>query len=351
MPSAPRVTVLMPVRDGARWLREAVDSVLAQTLDDLELVVVDDGSVDGTASILARYAAQDQRVRVLTQTPEGLVVALNRGLAAVSAPLVARLDADDVALPQRLERQVCHLDQHPEIALLGSWAEGIDGSGRATTELRPPPQPERLAELMLRINPFVHSSVIFRTAVVRDLGGYRAAFEVAEDDDLWLRVAEVGRLAILPESLVRYRIHRGSVTSGRAIRQAFSARLARHASLIRRHQGRDPALALEGPPDWWAPAADAAFYAEDARVYRFLELADAKTAAQADLRRIDLAGFAGLVPQLNHRERKLAQLAIVNLLRCGRRPRQLRLGDLLQLLMRLHPIRAFRLAWSAMLRP
>jgi GT2 family glycosyltransferase len=349
MRAAPRVTVLMPVRDGQRWLGEAVGSVLAQTLGDLELLVVDDGSVDATAGMLARYAAQDRRV--LTQAREGLVAALNRGLAAASAPLVARLDADDVALPQRLERQVRYLDGHPEIALLGSWADGIDGSGRVTDRLRPPPQPERVADVLAHINPFIHSSVIFRAALARDLAGYRAAFEAAEDDDLWLRIAEVGSVAILPESLIRYRTHKTSVTSRNAVRQAFSARLARHASLIRRREGRDPALALDGPPDWWAAAADSMFYAEDARVFRFLELADAATAATADLRRIDLAGFAGLVSQLNHRERELAQLAIVNLLRSARRPQQLPLASLLHLLIRLHPIRALHLAWSAVSRP
>jgi len=350
MLATPRVTVLMPVRDGERWLRQAVESALAQTMPDLELLVVDDGSGDATPRIVAGYAERDRRVRLLTQAPEGLVAALNRGLAAAAAPLIARLDADDIALPQRLERQLDHLARHPDIVLLGSWAEEIDDEGRTTGQLRPPAEGAVLADQLLAMNPFIHSTVTFRTATVRGLGGYRAAFEAAEDDELWQRMAEAGRVAILPEALIRYRAHQANVTSRKRIRQAFSARLARHASLIRRREGHDPALGLAGPPDWWADEAEQAFYVEDAQIYRFLELADPETAAAADLNRLDLAGFARLVPQLNRRERKLAQLAIVNLLRSGRRPQQLRLGELLPLLMRLDPVQAFRLAFSASLR-
>jgi glycosyltransferase involved in cell wall biosynthesis len=346
MRAAPQMTVLMPVRNGARWLAEAIESVLGQTLSDLELLVVDDGSTDATPTILAGYADRDSRVHVLRQEPEGLVAALNRGLAVARAPLVARLDADDAAAPQRLELQHRFLERRPGVCLVGTWAQCLDEHGHLGAQLRPATDSDRLAQLLLQSNPFIHSSVIFRADVARDLGGYRPAFQAAEDYDLWLRISQVGAVANIGESLVRYRVHKSSVTNRRAIRQAFSARLALQAHRIRRTTGQDAASHLTGPPDWWAKAAEDAFYAGDAQIYRILELADRSTAARADLSRIDLTGFFAQIPQLNHRERKLAQLALVYLIR-GKRHGHLRKVELLRQLIRLHPARAVRLALSS----
>src|SRR5688572_22693957 len=118
----PQVSVVMPVRNGARWLGEAVASVIAQSHSDWELIAVDDGSTDDTPGILSEYAKRDDRIRVVRQEPLGLVSALNRGLSEVRGSLLARLDADDRALTERLDRQISHLAAHPEIGLLGSWA-------------------------------------------------------------------------------------------------------------------------------------------------------------------------------------------------------------------------------------
>ena len=122
----PQVSVVLPVRNGARWLGEALQSVIAQTLAAWELIAIDDGSTDDTPGILADFAKRDGRIRVIRQEPLGLVAALNRGLAEVRAPLLARLDADDRALPERLDRQVRYLAGHPDVGLLGSWAHEID---------------------------------------------------------------------------------------------------------------------------------------------------------------------------------------------------------------------------------
>ena len=124
----------MPVRDGERFVGEAVESVLGQTLADLELIVVDDGSTDSTPALLAGFARADARVRVLTQAVGGLTSTLNAGCALVRAPLIARMDADDVALPDRLERQVAFLDAHPDVALLGGGIVLVD---EARTRVRP----------------------------------------------------------------------------------------------------------------------------------------------------------------------------------------------------------------------
>jgi glycosyltransferase involved in cell wall biosynthesis len=347
---APRVTVLMPVRNGARWLGEAVESVLAQTLSDLELVAVDDGSTDATPEILASYAARDSRIRLLHQRGEGLVAALNSGLAAARAPLVARLDSDDIALPHRLERQVLHLDTHRDIGLLGSWADRIDDSGRIAGRLEPAAGSTALRQVLIKSNPFIHSSVVFRSALARGLGGYRAVFEAAEDYDLWLRISEAAEIANLAEPLIRYRVHGTNVTSRKIIRQQFSVRLAKSASRLRRESGKDPADALGEPPDWWAPEVETTFYAEDALIYRFLDLADPAIAERAELCAVEPTAFAARLNRLTHGERRLGQLAILNLLRRADRGPHLSTAALAGLLFRLHPARAFQFTFSTLTR-
>jgi glycosyltransferase involved in cell wall biosynthesis len=151
----PQVSVLMPVRHGARWLDEAVASIRRQTFDDFEFVGIDDGSVDESADILESHARSDCRIRMIRQARLGLVAALNRGL---NGRLIARIDADDRAHPQCLERQTRYLDAHPEIGLVGCWADKIDEHGLSCGPLKPETEPDRLAAVLLRRNSFVHSS-------------------------------------------------------------------------------------------------------------------------------------------------------------------------------------------------
>jgi glycosyltransferase involved in cell wall biosynthesis len=309
----PLISVVMPVRNGARWLSEAIDSVIRQTLPDLELLVIDDGSTDETPKILNDWSRRDGRIRVLRQHECGLVATLNRGLTEASGTLLARLDADDRAAPTRLERQVRLLDNNPGIGLLGSWAQRIDEHGRPRGHLRPETQPEKIADILTRINPFVHSSIMLRTAIARDLGGYRAAFEAAEDYDLWLRMSEVTLLANVAETLVQYRRHDANVTARRAIRQSFSVRLAQRAARIRRECGCDPATNLATAPDWRLPEALNSFYADDVATYRMLDLAD--PSSSPEYREADFSPLFERLSDLNHAERRLAALATINHLR------------------------------------
>lgn len=343
MANSPQTTVLMPVRDGERWLGAAIDSVRAQTLSDFELIVVDDGSTDATPQLLADYARRDARIRVIRLAREGLVTALNRGVAEAAAPLIARFDADDICMPQRLERQIAFMQANPDVGLVGSWAQRIGDSGEARGGLTPATEHDILAQQLAKGNPFIHSSVVFRTALVRDLGGYRAAFEAAEDYDLWLRIAERTRVANIPDYLLSYRWHRGNVTHMKAARQAFSVRLAKRSRAARAAGQPDPAAALTAPPDFLAAESDNAFYADDARICRVLALADPTMLNSLDRSRIDLAGFAQQLRKLDRGERKLAQLAAVNVL--AHRDRRLPPdnGVLLALLLRLHPVWAARL--------
>jgi glycosyltransferase involved in cell wall biosynthesis len=312
MGADPKVSVIMPVRNGERWLAPAVESILGQTLSDLELIVVDDGSIDTSAQILSALRRRDPRLRLTHQQPDGLVAALNRALALARAPLVARLDADDVALPERLDRQAACFERHDRLVLLGSWAEKIGAEGRCIGYLKPKNEPDRLAETLLRRNPFIHSSVMMRTALVRELGGYRRAFLAAEDFDLWLRLSEHGAVANLAETLTQYRCHDANATRRQAVRQCFSSRLAVAASALRRSSGFDPADRLLGPPDWWAPDALREFYAESALICRFLDLADVATLVLGRMADVQVPGLKQIL-DFSHAEKRLARCAIFNL--------------------------------------
>ena len=209
----PVVSVLMGVRDGAPWLPAAIQSVLGQTLADLELIVVDDGSSDATPALLA--AERDPRLVSKRQARAGLAVALNRAVGLARAPLVARLDADDVALPTRLERQRAFLLAHPEVGLLGTAARVVDESGRDVEIIRPPEDDRDIRRVLIRRNPFVHSSVMVRRSLLASAGGYDASFPVAQDYDLWLRLSALTRMANLAEPLIVRRLVAGRVTAGR----------------------------------------------------------------------------------------------------------------------------------------
>jgi glycosyltransferase involved in cell wall biosynthesis len=209
----PTVSAVMAVHNGAAWVAEAVRSLLDQTLSDLELIVVDDASSDGTAEVLARLA--DPRLRVRRTPRLGLTRALNEGLGLARAPLVARLDADDVAVPDRLARQVVFMQARPEVGVLGSAAREIDGAGRERAVVRPPTEDADIRRALIRRNVFVHSSVMLRRGLVVDAGGYDPAFPVAQDYDLWLRLAPRTRLANLAEPLVVRRVLPTRVSAAR----------------------------------------------------------------------------------------------------------------------------------------
>ena len=233
-----RVSVVMPVRNGERFLREAIDSTLAQTLADLELIVVDDGSTDSTPALLAEAAQRDPRVRVQRQEPGGLTVALNAGCALAQAPLIARMDADDVMLPDRLERQVAYLDGHPDVALLGSGIVLVDERGNEID--REPGRPN--LDFLVR-NELTHATVMMRADAFRALGGYR--LDQSEDYDLWLRFDERYGVAALPEHVIRYRLHPGQFSVTALERQALGFLCVREAAIRRRRGEPDPLAGVE----------------------------------------------------------------------------------------------------------
>jgi hypothetical protein len=241
--NTPRVSVLMAVRDGERFLRESLASVFAQSEADLELVVVDDGSTDGSAAILE--AQDDPRlVRLANPKPLGLAQALNRALGVARGELVARQDADDVSHPERLERQLRFLRERPELGVLGTWLERIDAAGRPAGALRAPRSHARIAwSLALGGNPLAHPSVMARRELLERAGGYDARLRVAQDHELWTRLLPRARFANLPEALVRYREHAASLTRTAPAEQ-LAARLRASARLAAELVGEEVPEAL-----------------------------------------------------------------------------------------------------------
>jgi hypothetical protein len=210
--SAPRVTVLMAVHNGAAHVRSAVDSVLAQTYADFELLVIDDASTDGSGDVVR--AVGDARIRVAPNGANlGLTKSLNTGLALARGELVARHDADDLSRPERLATQVAVLDTHPEVSLVGSWYRKIDPAGKSLGDRALPVDHGRLSWALLFHCPFVHSAVVFRRRDVAEIGGYDERFVYAQDYDLWSRVARRGKVANVPATLVEYRQGPATMTS------------------------------------------------------------------------------------------------------------------------------------------
>jgi glycosyltransferase involved in cell wall biosynthesis len=221
-PAAPAVSVLIPVRNCAAYLPFALESLAAQTFADFEILVVDNGSSDGTMGILADWAERDRRLRLFRLPRPGLARSLNFAAAMARAPLLARLDADDVAVPHRLAVQVEAMRARPSLGLLGSAVELIDSRGRRIGALRRPLDDSRLRTFLHNGSGLIHSTVLMRRDAFLAAGGYRKGLNVAEDYDLWLRMAEVTQIANLPDMLVRYRVHASSSTARQPVRQAVA---------------------------------------------------------------------------------------------------------------------------------
>ncbi len=207
----PEVSVVMTVYNASRFLREAVESLLNQTLRDFEFIIVDDGSKDDSVEIVRSY--DDPRVRlVCLPNNVGAAAARNAATQYVEGRFVAVMDADDVSCQTRLERQVAFLHEHPNVALLGTSVHVIDEDGRFVRESNAIGSPEEIASRLAEHNCFAHSSVMLRADVLRQYRGYRA-FRIAHDYDLWTRIVRGHQAANIAEPLVLYRLHRGSLSS------------------------------------------------------------------------------------------------------------------------------------------
>lgn len=212
--------MILPAFNAAPYIQEAVASILRQSLTDFELLILDDGSTDNTGLILESMAAGDRRIRLTRRDNRGLVATLNELIAQARAPYLARMDADDIAIEDRLERQSRYLDQYPRIACVGGAIEFINSD--ATSVHAPPTVLDNASiqrEALAGRVAICHPACMLRAKVVRAIGGYRAHTWPAEDLDLFLRIGEVAELANLPHRVLRYRLHATSISASRAQQQ------------------------------------------------------------------------------------------------------------------------------------
>jgi glycosyltransferase involved in cell wall biosynthesis len=210
----PLISVILSVYNGEKYLAPALESILAQTLHDFEFITIDDGSTDGTPRILEQYSQRDARIKVVTNQPNrGVVASLNLGLQLANSPYIARMDADDLCAPNRFEKQLAFLEQHPEVGLLGTQHTMTDAAGRFLYRTHFPLSPGEIGWTLHFVCCMSHPTIIVRQGIIQQAGGYHAEAIHGEDHDLWIRIARITRIANLTESLYTYRFWPGNVST------------------------------------------------------------------------------------------------------------------------------------------
>lgn len=203
---SPEVSVIMSVYNGGNYLREAMDSILCQTFGDYELIIINDGSTDRTKNILE--SCSDSRIWIIHQDNIGLTKSLNRGLRIAKGEYIARMDADDISMPNRLKEQVRYLRNNEECIVVGCRTLLIDSDGDPILRGKEATSHDEIEQILLEGRGAIpHPSAMFRRGPALEIGGYREQYAFAQDVDLWLRLADYGRLANLEESLLKYRVH------------------------------------------------------------------------------------------------------------------------------------------------
>jgi glycosyltransferase involved in cell wall biosynthesis len=212
--ATPRVSVLMTIYNAEPYLRAAIDSLISQTFPDWELIAVENGSADKSMSVLTEYP--DPRVRVFPLAENiGRTPALRLAFERARGDYIAVLDADDISLPDRLARQVEFLDQHPDVALVASWAQHIDEHGKVFDVFEPPANQEELQDCLGWTNPIVHSSAMYRRQLAQDVGGYPESIVWAQDLGLTLALARRAKIAMIADYLCQVRVLAASMTRSR----------------------------------------------------------------------------------------------------------------------------------------
>ena len=236
----PLVSVVMVACNVERFLAEAIDSILAQTYSNFEFIIVDFGSTDGSKAIAAGYAAKNERIEFHEIPHCGLPEARNAACSFAKGKYAAIMDADDVARPERLALQVEFLESHPQVKALGGAVEWIDTNGTSLMKRENPPGNSEIQAALSERCPLWHPSVMISLDAFRQVGGYRAPFVVAQDYDLWLRIAERFELANLDDVVLQYRLHSSQVSVRRRKQQTLCVLAAQLSASCRRRGAPDP---------------------------------------------------------------------------------------------------------------
>jgi glycosyltransferase involved in cell wall biosynthesis len=230
------ISIILPAYNATQFIRPAVESILQQTFTEFELIVVDDGSSDDTVQILETFVQQDARVRLLQSPHGGLSRALNRGIAAARYDWIGRMDADDIALSDRLQKQVDAIRANPEVVAWGTYAYHMNSQGKTLSIARTGPTTEQEFHAQRQAGHLVqliHPTVVLRKDVLLAVGGYKPEFEPVEELELFDRMAAHGATLAIPEPLLRYRVHSGSVSMQRFFVQRVLMRY-----VVTRHRAR-----------------------------------------------------------------------------------------------------------------
>lgn len=245
------VSFVIPIFNGANYIGKTLASIQRQTCPEWEAIVVDGGSTDGTAAIVENAVGRDERIRLIVAPGSGIAEACNIGASAARGSYLARLDADDIAVPSRISKQREYLEANPDVAVVGGQFFEVDASGAPFHPTRISAQPVGVAGVMASLPTrcvICNSTATMRREAFDRVGGYRTAFVGSEDYDLWLRISDSNKLDNLPDVLVNYRIHSGSVSFTRLFDSVVGAEVARRCAR-RRRQGREDPVSSRGAID------------------------------------------------------------------------------------------------------
>lgn len=226
--SSPLISVLFPVYNSGKFLKEGMQSLLRQTVSDFEILALDDASTDSSIAILEEI--NDPRIQIIRQTQNlGVTANLNSGIPLAKGKFIARMDADDLSHPKRFQKQLELFSQFPDLGMCGTWAKTI---GQKEQTFRYPCSPQEIQCALLLFNPIAHSSVMIRADLLRKFQlTYSTDYKSAQDYELWNRISKVSTIRNIPEPLISYRIHDGQVSHDKAVKQSQFARSIR-ASLL-----------------------------------------------------------------------------------------------------------------------
>ncbi len=228
----PKISIVMSVYNGEKYLRQSIESILSQSFKDFEFIIINDGSTDNSLKIIEEFKKKDERIELISRENKGLIYSLNEGVKSAKGEYIARMDADDVSMPNRLEKQLKYVEEGG-LAVCGSWANGIDNKGIKTRFLNYPPKADRIRFFTILHNPFIHTSVMFRKDIYEKVGGYRSFFKHIEDYELWTRIVFKYKTDNITESLLEYRFHDDQITKKNNLFMRFMGVLVRFLSIIR----------------------------------------------------------------------------------------------------------------------